>query len=148
MREKDLPVLEHQKSELTRAGEALEKHRPGATDDLFKALRYEPGALRAMQELEGPERARRLLAGIEHEEQIRRDPNLRAERLVKEWNHLEAQREKFRGSENEEAREKVKGQVRELTLEFKLEPELERVLKARAQELGIERQLAARAGAP
>jgi hypothetical protein len=32
----------------------------------------------------------------------------------------------------------VKGQVRELALELKLEPELERVLKARAQELGIE----------
>ena len=138
MREHDLPVLEHQKTELKHAGEALEKQRPGATEDLFKALRYEPGALRAMQELEGPERAAKLLAGIEHEERIRRDPNLRAERLVKEWNRLEAQREELHGAENEEAREKVKGQVRELALEFKLEPELERVLKARAQELGIE----------
>ncbi len=138
MRERDLPILEHQKTELHRAGEALEKQRPGATDDLFKALRYEPGALRAMQELEGPERTRRLLAGLEHEERIRRDPDLRAERLVKEWNHLEAQREKLKGAENEDAREKVKGQVRELALEFKLRPELEGVLKRRAQELGIE----------
>ena len=63
MHERDLPVLEHQKSELRHAGEALERQRPGATDDLFKALRYEPGALRAMQELEGPERAAKLLAG-------------------------------------------------------------------------------------
>ncbi len=138
MREKDLPVLEHQKTELTRAGDALEKHRPGAIDDLFKALRYEPGALRAMQELEGPERTRKLLAGLEHEERIRRNPNLRAERLVKEWTGLEALREKLKGAESEAARERVKGQVRELALELKLRPELEGALKRRAQELGIE----------
>ena len=81
---------------------------------------------------------RNFSRGLEHEEQIRRDPNLRAERLVKEWNHLEASARNSSGAEHEEAREKVKGQVRELALEFKLEPTLERVLKARAQELGIE----------
>ncbi len=138
MREKDLPVLEHQKTEVRQAGEALERLRPGATNDLFNALRYEPRTLRDLQELEGSERTRRLLAGLEHEEQIRRDPNLRAERLVKEWNHLEAQREKLRGAEHEDAREQVNGQVRELALEFKLRPELEGVLKRRAHELGIE----------
>jgi hypothetical protein len=138
MHERDLPVLEHQKSELHRAGEALERERPGATDDLFKAIRYEPGTLRVFQEFEGPERTRQLLAGLEQEERIRRDPNLRAERLVKEWNHLEGRREKLKSTENEEAREEVKGQVRELALELKLHPELEMVLKSRAQELGIE----------
>jgi len=139
MREKDLPVLEHQKTEFRRAGEALDRHRPGATQDLHNALRHEPPVFRSMMELEGAQRTRGLLAGIEHEERIRRDPNLRAERLVKEWNGLEARAKELTGWENEAAREKVKGQMRELAQEFKQEPQLELAVKRRAQEFGIER---------
>jgi hypothetical protein len=139
MREKDLPILEHQKTELGRAGEDLDKHRPGARQDLHTALRHEPPVFRSMMEFEGAQRTRGLLAGIEHEERVRRDPNLRAERLVKEWNGLEAQRKELKGWEHEAAREKVKGQMRELALEFKQEPQLELAVRRRAQELGIER---------
>ena len=139
MHERDLPVLEHQKTERRHAGEALDNQRPGARQDLHNALRHEPQVFRAMMELEGAQRVRGLLAGIDHEERVRRDPNLRAERLVKEWNGLEAQRKELTGWENEAARETVKGQMRELALEFKQEPQLELAVKRRAQELGIER---------
>src|SRR5579859_44638 len=139
MRERDLPVLEHQKTELKHAGEALDQHRPGGRQDLHNALRHEPPVFRAMMDLEGAQRTRALLAGMEHEERVRRDPNLRAERLVKEWNELEAQRKELKGWEHEAAREKVKGQMRELAIEFKQEPQLELAVKRRAQELGIER---------
>jgi hypothetical protein len=138
MREKDLPILEHQKTELKHAGEDLDKHRPGARQDLHTALRHEPQVFRSMMELEGAQRTRGLLAGIEHEGRVRRDPNLRAERLVKEWNGLEAQRKELTGWKNEGAREKVKGQMRELAHEFKLEPQLEMAIKSRSRELGIE----------
>ena len=83
------------------------------------ALRYEPPVNWAMHELEGPERTKRLLAGIAQEAQIRRDPNLKAERVVKVWNALEKQREELRGWRNEAARKKVKGRMRELAHEFK-----------------------------
>jgi hypothetical protein len=138
MHERDLPVLEHQKTELKHAGEALDRHRPGARQDLHTALRHEPQVVRSMLELEGAQRTQKLLAGIEHEGRVRRDPNLRAERLVKEWNGLEAQRNELKGWQNEGAREKVKGQMRELAHEFKLEPQLEMAIKSRAKELGIE----------
>jgi hypothetical protein len=139
MREKDLPILEHQKTEFGRAGEEMDKHRPGARQDLNTALRHEPRMVRIMTELEGEQRTRGLLAGLEHEERVRRSPNLRAERLVKEWNGLEAQRKELTGWKNEDAREKVKGQMRELAHEFKQEPQLELAVKRRAEELGIER---------
>ena len=139
MREKDLPVLEHQKTEFRQAGEDLDKQRPGARQDLNTALRHEPRMLRVMLELEGEQRTRGLLAGIDHEERVRRAPNLRAERLVKEWNGLEAQRKELTGWQNEAAREKVKGQMRELAHEFKQEPQLELAVKRSAQELGLER---------
>jgi len=138
MHERKLPILEHQKVEMRQAGEALDKHRPGATRDLVNALRHEPQVHRAMHELEGPERTKRLLAGIEQEARVQRDPNLKAERVVKVWNALEKQREELTGWRNEAAREKVKGQMRELAHEFKLEPQLEIALKRRAPELGIE----------
>jgi hypothetical protein len=93
--------------------------------------------VRIMTELEGVERTRGLLAGIEHEARVRRDPNLRAERLVKEWTGLEEQRKELSGWQNDGAREKVKGQMRALAQEFKLEPQLELAVKRRVQELGI-----------
>lgn len=138
MRERGLPVLEHQKIEIKAAGEAMDKHRYGATRDLINALRHEPQILIAMRELEGPERTKRLLAGLEEETRVQRDPNLKAERVVKVWNVLEKQREELTGWRNEAAREKVKGQMRELAHEFKMEPQLEIVLKRRGKELGIE----------
>jgi hypothetical protein len=94
--------------------------------------------VRAMMEFDGAQRTRGLLAGIEHEELVRRDPNLRAERVVKEWNGLEAQRKELKGWQNEAAREKVKDQMRELAHEFKQEPQLEMAIKSRAKELDIE----------
>jgi len=137
MREKDLPVLQHQQTEFTRAGEELDRHRPGARHDLTTALRHEPRMVRIMMELEGVERSRGLLAGMEHEAQVRRDPTLRAERLVKEWTGLEERRKELTGWQNDGAREKVKGQMRALAQEFKLEPQLELAVKRRVQELGI-----------
>lgn len=138
MHEHKLPVLEHQKIEMRQAGEAMDKHRTGATRDLVNALRYEPQVHRAMHELEGPERTKRLLAGMEQEARIQQDPNLKAERVVKMWNALEKQREEIKGWENYKALEKVKGQMRELAHEFKLGPQLEIALKRRSQELGID----------
>lgn len=55
---------------------------------------------------------RRLLAGLEQEAQVQRDPNLKAERVVKVWNPLERQREELTGWRNDAPREKVKGQMR------------------------------------
>jgi len=131
-------VLEHQKTELKRAGEELDGERPGARQDLNTAIRHEPPVRRAMMELEGKERTRALLAGIEHEARVRQSSHLRAERLVKEWNGLEKQRE-LKGSQNESARGRAKAEMRELAMELKRAPELEMTLKSRSRELGIER---------
>jgi len=137
MQEKGLPILEHQITEMQRAGEGLDQVRPGASQDLWNALEYEPDSHRAMTTLEGRERSAELLAGIERERRIQRDPALEAERLVKVWNGLEAERAELKGSEHTHARERVKGRVRELALKLKRNPELEMVLKRRGPELGI-----------
>ncbi len=135
---KKLPALEHQKIELKKAGEALDQLRPGMSRDINNSIRYEPKVRHAMTQLEGTERIVGLIAGAVHEGRIRRDPNLRAERLVKEWNGLEARRKELNGSEHAKERERVVGRVRELAIELKKSPELEMTLKRRGQELGIE----------
>lgn len=106
--------------------------------DINNSIRYAPKVRHAMTHLKGTERIVGLIAGAVHEGRIRTDPNLRAERLVKEWNELEAQRKELKGSEQTEEQERDVGRVRELAIELKKSPKLEMTLKRRGQELGIE----------
>jgi hypothetical protein len=139
MRARDLPVLPHQATEIREASLALDAQRPGATQDLSAAMKHEPSVRQAMLKLQGPERVSALLAGLEHESQVRRDPNLRVERLVKEWKGLEAKRSASREWEKPEEHAKLKKDMTELTREFKRDPQLESIARQRSQQLGIEK---------
>lgn len=85
MRAQSLPVLEHQKRELRDAAKSLDGARPGATHDLHNALRHDTATWRVMRDLRGAERGVELAGAIRHEERVRRDPALKADRLVKEF---------------------------------------------------------------
>ncbi|WP_234732013.1 Ti-type conjugative transfer relaxase TraA [Acidocella facilis] len=137
MRAQDLPILEHQKVALRDAGAALDTARPGATRDLLTALEHEPATYRAMTGMQGRERATQLVVGIEHEARVRQDPNLKAERLVKVWNGLEAQRERLGGWDQAEARGKVEARMKSIAGELKRDPQLESLMRNRQRELGI-----------
>jgi hypothetical protein len=139
MRERDLPILPHQATEIREASLALDAQRPGATQDLMTAIKHEPSVRQAMSRLQGPARVSALLAGLEHESQVRRDPNLRVERLVKEWKGLEAQRKASREWEKPEEHAKLKKDMTELTRELKRDPQLESIARQRSQQLGIEK---------
>lgn len=138
MREQNLPVLEHQKLALRDAGGALDAARPNATRDLLTAMEHEPATYRAMTGMQGRERAAQLVAGIQHEDRVRQDPNLKAERLVKVWNGLEAQQERLSGRDQAEARGKVEARMKEVAGELKRDPQLESLIRSRSKELGIE----------
>lgn len=137
MRVQDLPILEHQKVALRDAGAALDAVRPGATRDLLTALEHEPATHQAMTAMRGRERATQPVAGIEHEARVRQDPNLKAERLVKVWNGLEAQREGPRGWDQAEARGKVEARMKSIAGALKRDPQLESLMRNRQRELGI-----------
>ncbi len=83
MQEKGLPILEHQRSAFREAERALDGVRPGASADLRQALEYEPAAGQAITQLQGKERTAQLRTALDHEAQMRADPNRHAERLVK-----------------------------------------------------------------
>jgi hypothetical protein len=138
MREQNLPVLEHQKLALRDAGGALDAARPNATRDLLTAMKHEPAIHQAMTGMQGRERAARLVTGIQHEERVRQDPNLKAGRLVKVWNGLEAQQERLSGWDQAEARGKVEGRMKEMVGALKRDPQLESMMRTRSKEFGIE----------
>ena len=137
MRAENLPVLDSQKQALRDAGVALDEIRPGAVRDLRAALAYEPAIQRAMTELQGRERATRLVAGIKHEERVHREPELYAARLVKVCHRLEVRHERLSGWEQAEARGKVAAELKSIAGALKRDPQLESVMRAQAKTLGI-----------
>jgi len=139
MHEKGLPVLPHQVTAMREAAVALDAQRPGATQDLLAAYKHERGVRDAVTQLKGPERVSALLSGLAHEEKVRRDPELRAERLVKQWKGLEAQRDATKGWQHAEEHTKIKGQMKDLAFELKRDAQLESVVRERSRQLGIAR---------
>lgn len=91
---------------------------------------------RAMQ-MEGRDRAALLVEGIEHEARVRQVPELKAARLVKVWNGLEAERDGLRGWDQAEARGKVEARMKSIAGELKRDPQLESLMRSRQRELGI-----------
>ena len=138
MRAKELPILEHQKIEAREAGLQLDAARPGAKRDLMNSLAFEPATYQSMTHRQGEKRTAALVRGIEHEERVRQDPDLKAERVVKIWNGLEAQREQLQGWEHKGARLHVEEQMKSMVDALKRDPALENRLRARQVELGIE----------
>ena len=149
MREKNLPVLPHQETEIREAGLALDAQRPGATQDLMTAMKHEP-SIRAGHEpsCRGRSGSRHCLPALSTRSQVRRDPNLRVERLVKEWKGLEAKRKASREWEKPEEHAKLKKDMTELTREFKRDAAA-RIHCPAAQSAARDREgLDARSGSP
>jgi hypothetical protein len=88
--------------------------------------------------MRGQERTAQLVAGIQHEERVRQDPNLKAERLVKTWKGLEAQHERLSGYGQAEARGRVEERMKAVAGALKRDPQLESLMRSRSKELGID----------
>jgi len=131
-------VQEHQRIAVQKTGEALEAVRPGSRDELESALRHDPASRQAMAQAQGPERAAKLVAGMEHERQAQLDTNVRAERFVAQWNGMEAEHAKHRGWEQRETREKIETQMRGVAGEIGKDVSAQTVMRERQQEFGIE----------
>ena len=137
MRAQKLPVLEHQKRELKEAAKTLDGARPGATHDLHNALRHENATWRAMRDLRGAERGTELAGAIRHEERVRRNPALKADRLVTAFTRLEAQHDRLDGWRHGTARKSLEGRMKTIAGTLKRDPQLEALVRSRAPALGV-----------
>ena len=136
MKQNDLPILAHQRIAVEEAGAALDQVRPGGVADLKNAITHVPAAARAMK-LQGDERVTALMAGMEQEATVRTTPALKVQRLVRQWYQLEAKYEATRDWRHEAEHTRVKGQLQELTLEFKRDAQLESLVRSQRHGLGI-----------
>ena len=126
MREKDLPVLPHQKTAFARAGEALRKARSHGVEDLASAIERNPKLAReaAAGDMRGVTRA------MAEEARVRADPALRAGRFLERWQTLSAERG---DAQNGPAAQRMAIMVDDLRHDPAMRMELER----RAPELGL-----------
>jgi Ti-type conjugative transfer relaxase TraA len=141
MRDQNLPVLPHQREEMKKAAAELERVRPAAARDLLNAVKYEGGTLQTLRLPAGPERDDGLLKALEHEERVRTNPQLKAERVVKIWQGLEAEHEKLRGYDDEGPRKRIEKELQSLTRDIKADPELGGRVRKLQIELGVSRRL-------
>lgn len=137
MRAGGLPVLEHQRLALDRAGAALDAVQPGAPRDLRSALRHDAEAARVLREAHGPARAAGLVAGLEREQRAMADPRVRAERLAARWCALEAEHGSLRGSAHAAARAAVEARLRAVAQTLGRDGAAEAVLRQGGHTFGI-----------
>jgi hypothetical protein len=133
----DLPVLETQRHAYQTAAVELEQVRPGSHMLIRSAMQYDPNTVEAMTQLSGRQRVGQLVAGMDRERALQADPNIRAERFIERWNALRSERQQLRGWQQDEARDKVESQMRGMSQSLERDPQLESVLRNRAQEMGI-----------
>lgn len=128
-----LPVLEGQTRELVAATAALEQARPGFRETLRSALQHDPEASQALGAPPGRTRTAALVTVLEREATVLADPALRAERFVRSWVDLSAQRAALPRWQHGA----VEKRMQELRLSLTDDPALEAALGSRREELGI-----------
>ena len=137
MQDQGLPILESQKSDLQAAGRQMEQAQPGSPALMASAIRHDPDMSKTMREYTGRERVGQLIDGMEKEKALQADPNVRADRLINRWQELQEERQGLRGWTHDEARGKVEGQMRQVSAAIEKDPQVEVIVRGRAQELGI-----------
>jgi hypothetical protein len=137
LQERGLPILESQKSEMRAAGQQMEQGQPGSPELLRSALRHDPDMSEIMTERSGRDRVGQLIDGMERERALQADPNVRADRIVDRWQALQEERSALSGWQQDEARGKIEGEMRKMTAEIEKDPEVETIIRDRAQEIGI-----------
>jgi hypothetical protein len=90
-----------------------------------------------MRDLRGPERGAELAGAIRHEERVRRDPALQADRLVKDWKLLEGQHERLQGWRHRDERSRLGSRMKTIARALKQDPQLESMVRTRAPVLGV-----------
>lgn len=134
MREKQLPVLPHQREALERAGTALDACRPHGRTDLAAAFERQPELVRPASQgnTQAAVRAMRL------EAEIRIDPAKRADRFTETWQRLHQQRASLSRNGEHDAARKIGGQMGTMAKSLERDAQVESILRARRASLGID----------
>ena len=131
-----LPVLESQDQEFLAAEQDLDQARAGTTAIWRSICETAPQTVQALSELSGRELVDQFATVLERERAALADPNVRAGRFVDRWQELKGERDKLGWREHAE-RERIEGEMRSLSQRLDGDPQMEAVLSARREALGI-----------
>jgi Ti-type conjugative transfer relaxase TraA len=134
MREGGLPILPHQDLALKRAEKVLAAASPEAAQDLQSALSRQRGLAGRVDQPGGMDA---IGKGLARENQVRLDPNLRAERFVERWTGLKARHAELGGWQHAEARRKVEARMKAMAKGLGRDSQVESLLSGRRKELGL-----------
>jgi hypothetical protein len=134
MREKQLPVLPHQREALAKAGTALDACRPHGRADLAAAFERQPELVRpaAQGNTQAAVRAMQL------ETEIRINPAKRADRFTETWQRLHQQRASLSRNGEHDAARKIGGQMSTMAKSLERDAQVESILSSRKAALGID----------
>jgi hypothetical protein len=131
LRDKSLPVVDGQTSELRAAARQIEQARPGSSATLISAIRHDPEMGCNMIKLSGQARINAIVAGMDKERALNADPNVRADRLINRWRELETERKQLAGRHQDKARGAVEAEMRKVAEKLDRDPQVASVLRAR-----------------
>ncbi len=134
MREKQLPMLTHQRESLGKAGAALDVIQPHARADLDSAVERHPELVRpaAQGNSQAAIRAMRI------EAEIRSDPHSRAGRFVEDWQRLQRQRDGLSRTGEHAAVRKLSSEMGTMAKSLERDAQVESILRTRKTALGID----------
>ena len=136
--EAKLPLLDMQKRDFIEAGAHLDQLRPGTQDLMRSALKHDPEMHHDLTGRSGRDRVRQVIEGLRHEQAMQRNPQVRANRVVDDLKEMQAQRDRLDGWRNAEARGKVEAGMADLVKGLERDPQVESLVRARAEELGLQ----------
>jgi hypothetical protein len=133
MRDKGLPTLPHQTSALHKARAALDELSKRASKDMERAYKDDPSL--AHEAADG--RTQRAIRAMKLEAEIRINPQLRADRFVQNWRHLDGQRRDAYARGDHPAMHRVREHMGAMADGLHRDPQLESILAGRKRDLGI-----------
>jgi Ti-type conjugative transfer relaxase TraA len=126
-----LLALEYQKTAKAQAGQVLDAIQPHVVLDLDAAFARQP----ALVSEAANGRTATVIRQMQVEQELRANPELRADRFVQTWQQLKAQRARLEGWQNEGARSKVENRMRALAKGLEKDPALGAALSRRGSQL-------------
>mgnify|MGYP001283856525 FL=1 len=134
MQDKGLPVLPHQRAELDKAREALNRTDRHAAKDMEQAYARDP----ALASEASAGRVQQALRAAEREADVRSDPAKRADRFVEGWRQLGQHREDLQRDGDFRGARKVSEQMVGMAKNLERDAQVESILRGRKQDLGID----------
>lgn len=134
MQDKGLPVLPHQRAELDKAREAMDRTGKHAAQDMERAYGRDP----ALVPEASAGRVRQAMRAMQLEAEIRTDPDKRADRFVEGWRRLGQQRADLQRDGDFRGARKVSEQMAGMAKSMERDAQMESILRGRKQQPGID----------